>query len=46
MLARIYNKVHSCKDGSAHEDDALNPGMGDERLDYMVETIRGFCLAV
>jgi len=22
----------------------LYPGMGDERLDYMVETIRGFCL--
>ena len=24
----------------------LYPGMGDEKLDYMVETIRGFCLAV
>ena len=24
----------------------LYPGMGDEKLDYMVKTIRGFCLAV
>ena len=24
----------------------LYPGMGDDRLDYMIETIRGFCLAV
>ena len=32
MLARIYNKVHSCKDGSAHEDDALNDIAPDNSL--------------